>query len=52
MSYVCKICDECPNSHSFSKVSENNGIHVFYTCPAKAIKYNDSVNIINIIKIH
>ena len=46
MSYVCKICDEYPNSHSFSKISENDGIHVFYTCPAKAIKYNDSVGII------
>ena len=46
MNYICKICDECPNSHSFSKVSEENGIHIFYTCPADAIKYNDSVGII------
>ena len=46
MSFVCKICDEYPNSHSFSKISENDGIHIFYTCPAKAIKYNDSVGII------
>ena len=45
MSFVCKICDEFPYSHSFSKVGEENNVPVYYTCPAKAIKYNDSVGI-------
>ena len=46
MSFVCKICDEFPNSHSFSKIEECQGVSVYYTCPAKAIKYNDSAGII------
>ena len=46
MSFVCKICDEFPNSHSFSKIEEREGVSVYYTCPAKAIKYNDSAGII------
>ena len=46
MSFVCKICDEFPNSHSFFKIEERDGISVYYTCPAKAIKYNDSIGII------
>ena len=46
MNYICKICDEFPNSHSFSRIDEIEGIGVYYTCPAKAIRYSDSIGII------
>jgi len=35
-SEICPICRENPTSHSFSKISEENGIAIFYTAPAKA----------------
>lgn len=41
MNYICHICEKTPNSHSFSKIGEENNIAIFYTCPSKAIKYYD-----------
>ena len=38
---VCKICEQDPTSHSFSKLCEVNGVVTFYTKPADATKYDD-----------
>jgi hypothetical protein len=35
-SEICPICRDNPTSHSFSRISEENGIAIFYTAPAKA----------------
>ena len=37
----CSICREVPGSHSFVKLSEENGVSFYYTCPAKASRYDD-----------
>lgn len=39
--YSCPICKKVPGSHSFYKIDETNCIEYYYTCPAKASKYND-----------
>jgi len=36
----CPRCMIDPTSHSFKKISEKNGILVYYTNPAKATDYN------------
>lgn len=42
MPYICRRCATEPGSHSFYKVKEtDNGISVYYTCPSKALHYND-----------
>jgi hypothetical protein len=41
MPFICKICQSEPNSHSFSKIKDEDNISVFYTCPAKSIKHDD-----------
>ena len=41
MEHLCPICAIDASSHSFELLSRDNGINVFYTCPAKATKYND-----------
>ena len=46
MIYSCPICLKDPTSHSFKKVADKNNINYFYTCPAKATKYNDNKGII------
>lgn len=46
MNYTCPICSIEPNSHSFSKIAEENGISTFYTCPSKATKYWDKEGIV------
>lgn len=47
ISYKCPICTENPNSHSFKFLGERKGYLIMYTCPEKAIKYNDHDGIIN-----
>lgn len=47
MTFICKICESEPGSHSFSKIREEDNISVFYTCPSKSIKYNDHDGIIS-----
>ena len=46
MSYVCPICELHPGSHSLTKLYELENIEYYYTCPAKATRYNDTVGII------
>ena len=46
MSYICPICALNPTSHSLKKIGEKDGVSYFYTCPAKASKYNDSDGIL------
>ena len=43
----CSICREVPGSHSFVKLSEENGVSCYYTCPAKASRYDDLEGIDN-----
>ena len=44
--YECPICKKEPGSHSFLKVHQDNNIEYYYTCPAKASKYNDVEGIV------
>ena len=45
MPYTCKICDNDPSSHSLKNIGTIDNITYYYTCPAKATKYNDVVGI-------
>ena len=45
MPYICKVCEDDPSSHSFKNIGTINNITYYYTCPAKATKYNDVVGI-------
>jgi hypothetical protein len=45
MPYTCKICDNDPSSHSLKNIGTIDSITYYYTCPAKATKYNDVVGI-------
>jgi len=45
--YECPICKLMPSSHSLQKVCEKKGILYYYTCPSKAIFYNDVKGIIH-----
>jgi hypothetical protein len=47
MSFVCKDCEKDSSSHSFKNIGTNEkGVTFFYTCPAKATKYDDADGII------
>ena len=45
--YECPVCKADPTSHSLAKLLETDSIVYYYTCPAKASKYNDRDGIIN-----
>ena len=45
--YVCPVCALTPGSHSLTKLYEKENVAYYYTCPAKAIRYNDTVGIAN-----
>ena len=45
MSYTCNICDNDPSSHSLKNIGIIDNVTYYYTCPAKATKYNDMVGI-------
>jgi len=45
MPYTCKICDNDPSSHSLKNIGTIDNVTYYYTCPAKATKYNDVVGI-------
>ena len=45
--YVCPVCALNPGSHSLTKLYEKENVAYYYTCPAKAILYNDTIGIIN-----
>jgi hypothetical protein len=44
--YVCPVCKIMPSSHSL-QVFEKKGILYYYTCPSKAIFYNDVKGILH-----
>lgn len=44
--YVCPICKIMPSSHSL-QVIEKKGVLYYYTCPSKAIFYNDVKGILH-----
>jgi len=46
MNAICLKCAKDPNVHSFKKVSEKNGTHIYYTYPAKATDYDDTDGIL------
>jgi len=45
--YTCPVCALNPGSHSLTKLYEKENVAYYYTCPAKAIRYNDTVGIAN-----
>jgi hypothetical protein len=48
MPFICKDCEKDPSSHSLKNLGvDENGTRYFYTCPAKATKYDDANGIIN-----
>jgi len=47
MVYTCPLCLLDPLSHSLTNFLEKNNTYYFYTCPAKAKLYFDTVSIIN-----
>jgi hypothetical protein len=46
MPFVCKICENCPNSHSLVKFSETEEQVIYYTCPSQATN-NETAGIID-----
>jgi hypothetical protein len=44
---LCADCDSVPFSHSIILLFKKEGIHTFYSCPSKSIKYNDTTGILN-----
>jgi hypothetical protein len=46
MNQGCAKCAKDPNTHSFRKVSEKNGISIYYTHPSKATEYDDTEGIL------
>ena len=44
--YVCPVCKIMPSSHSL-QVVEKKGVLYYYTCPSKAIFYNDVKGILH-----
>ena len=47
MATICSKCEMDPTSHSFKKLSEKNGVSVYYTNPTKAKLYTDTVGILS-----
>jgi len=45
--YECPKCKIMPSSHSLSKLMEKQGVIYYYTCPSKAILYDDVQGIVN-----
>jgi hypothetical protein len=45
-SDICPVCAIDPTSHSLKKIDIIQGIHIYYTCPAKSTKYDDCDGII------
>ena len=45
---MCIICNQDPGSHSFEFYGKTNeGIYMYYTCPAKATRYWDTKGILS-----
>jgi hypothetical protein len=45
--YECPVCKADPTSHSLAKLTETDDVVYYYTCPAKASKYNDRDGILS-----
>lgn len=46
MEKICRTCTMDPTSHSFKKLSEKNGVVLYYTNPSKAKLYQDKDGIL------
>lgn len=46
MVYQCDICYQDPTSHSLKNMGTRDSVQYYYTCPAKASKYDDVEGII------
>ena len=46
MEKICAVCVKEPSAHSFKKISEKNGVCIFYTKPSAASRYDDTDGII------
>ena len=47
MESICGKCMMDPTSHSFKKISEKNGVSVYYTNPSKSKLYTDTDGILS-----
>lgn len=47
METICSKCTMDPTSHSFKKISEKNGVAVYYTNPSKSKLYTDTEGILS-----
>jgi hypothetical protein len=46
ITYICPICNIQPYSHSFTYLGIYNSIIYLYTCPEKALRYDDKDGIL------
>ena len=46
MERICSRCAKDPTSHSFKKISDKNGVCIFYSKPSQATLYNDTEGIL------
>ena len=46
MAGICAICEQNPDSHSFKKIKEKNGVSVFYAKPSAGKLYKDTDGIL------
>ena len=47
METICIKCTMDPTSHSFKKISEKNGVYIYYTNPTKSKLYTDTDGILS-----
>lgn len=47
MEKICPTCAKDPTSHSFKKLTEKNGVVIYYCKPAKATMYQDREGILS-----
>jgi hypothetical protein len=47
MEKICQKCTMDPTSHSFKRLSEKNGVVLYYTNPTKSRLYNDKDGILS-----
>lgn len=44
--YICPVCELNPGAHSLYKMYTRDNVEYYYTCPAKATRYNDTIGIV------
>jgi hypothetical protein len=47
MDKICPTCAKDPQSHSFKKLSEKQGVSIFYSQPSASKLYKDTEGILN-----